>query len=321
MRIHTTGADCLVTVCVAATRPETLPDLVVTLKAQAFPNWELIVAAQGSNPTLHAYLEKEAKSDDRIRWIQLDHVGKSRAVNKAAEIARGEILAFTDDDCTADPTWLEVITTSFRQQPDVGVVAGDLIASKSVSGMVSTCPATRTIECLYRPSGHAPRAPAGFYFGGANLAVRHDVFDQLGGFDGFLGPGTDYPAAEDVDFGLRAELRHIPMWTRPESIIHHTNGRRYGILSVHRHIRNYALGSGALLAKLRMMDHVLVKDWSPKPTLEVVMSLPWAPMQSARHLWQSRYLRWSDADYSRRFQLSEDFLSQLREGNIAPELV
>ena len=40
-------------------------------------------------------------------------------------------MAFTDDDCEADPDWLEVIAGYFEREPDLGLLGGAVIAPPS----------------------------------------------------------------------------------------------------------------------------------------------------------------------------------------------
>jgi GT2 family glycosyltransferase len=236
---------------------------VNSILLQQGPEWELVVCTQGDDPSLKQEVERLRAVDPRIRFIHLDKMGKSLAINTTMAAARGDVLAFTDDDCEAAPDWLAVIARCFEERPDVGIVAGDLIAPPAARLRPSTCPATSTIECVYRPSEHDFKGPPGFYWGGGNFAIRRSALDRVGPFDVNLGPGTEFPSSEDIDFALRAELLDVVMWTTPRSKIHHTYGRRSGISSVLAHHRGYAIGSGALIAKLDLAGHRLGREWGP----------------------------------------------------------
>ena len=189
-------------------------------------------------------------------------------MNAATKQASGDILAFTDDDCEARPDWLSVVAACFAENPAVGLVAGDVVpAPKSSRFELSTCPAAQTPDYTYVPRDHAAGAPPGWYFIGANMAVRRDVFDLVGGFDPFLGVGTDFPSCEDVDFGLRAEELGVVMRTSPRSVVFHTYGRRSGLRNLLRHHRGYAVGSGALGGKLALWNHRLANGFAPKKAI------------------------------------------------------
>jgi hypothetical protein len=77
--------------------------------------------------------------------------------------------------CAAD--WLEVIADCFAREPRVGLVGGNCLPPKLRGVHLSVCPATRVIDCVYDPAALGFVALPGFYFGGANIAVRHDTLE------------------------------------------------------------------------------------------------------------------------------------------------
>lgn len=99
---------------------------------------------------------------------------------------------------------------------------------------------------------------------GANFAIRKEVFQKVGFFDEYLGPGTEIPASEDVDYKLRMEYYGISMGSSPRAIVYHTFGYRYGLRAIMRHARNYQYGSGGLAAKLTLMKDPRGEQWIRK---------------------------------------------------------
>jgi glycosyltransferase involved in cell wall biosynthesis len=303
----------MITVCVGSIRGHTLSYLVDSILEQDYADWELIIAAQGSDPKLLAESERAQRRDPRIRSIHLETFGLSRARNAAIDQAHGDIVAFTDDDCQAAPNWLSTIHACFEARPEVGIVAGNLVPSQATRRGASTCPATYTIECVYVPADLDYCGPPGFYWAGANFAVRRTALDHIGLFDPYLGPGSEFPAAEDVDFGLRAEALNVPMWTTPTSIVHHTFGRRYGLNNVLKHYRTYALGSGALGAKLSLLNHPVLARWrtsrSPRQTAMAVLR---NPARELFLLYRAWYLAQGSRAYLSNFEVGPDGLTQPR---------
>lgn len=247
----------MISVCVTTIRPHTIRYLIASLKQQEFSQWELVIAVQGENPELKAVLEEESRSDPRILCLYLEPKGKSYALNIATQHASYPLLAFTDDDCEADSLWLQKIYQCFATDSITGIVAGDLRPPRNegVPSLLSVCPQTYTKECQYDPSREGKKWPDGFYWGGANFAIRKELYEKMGGFDEAIGPGTSYPGAEDTDFAYRATLMGIKIWTTPQIIIYHTFGRRNGIRACLHHFRNYALGSGAFLGKVYLVKN------------------------------------------------------------------
>ena len=307
-----------VSICVASIRGATLPYLISSIRSQIYHDWELIIATQGNDPFLLSYVNQNVRRDPRISFIHIPRCGKSYALNQAIDAARGDIIAITDDDCVAAPDWLRVTTDCFARDPSVGIVAGNLIAFPADRPCISTCPATYTMEYVYRPEKENHRAPPGFYFGGGNLAIRRSVLDLVGSFDPYLGPGTEFPAAEVVDFNLRAESMGIVMWTTPRSIIYHTYGRRFGLDNVIKHHRGYALGSGALHAKLKLWNHRLLNNWhGPRGLRESVVSFIKNPPQWLLETYKSTFENIGYSSYMSDFDIDNKIISHPKSELVA----
>jgi GT2 family glycosyltransferase len=63
----------------------------------------------------------------RIRIVREDILGHSSARNRGVREARGEVIAFTDDDARASPGWLRALVSTC-ERPDVGCVGGPVRA-------------------------------------------------------------------------------------------------------------------------------------------------------------------------------------------------
>lgn len=179
-------------------------------------------------------------------------MGLSIARNHGIAEARGEIVAFTDDDCEAPEDWLSAIHDAFKRYPGVGVVVGSLVRPKhEPSRAFSVCPEVVASELLYDPAATGTSAPERWGAAGGNFAFRREVLDAVGPFDELLGAGAPFPATEDTDYLIRVEALGWQMYSTPTLVIHHTYG--YGMDSaVYRLKGNYALGNGALAARLSL---------------------------------------------------------------------
>ncbi|MEZ4714204.1 MAG: glycosyltransferase [Caldilineaceae bacterium] len=302
--------DMLVSICIASVRGHTIPYFVDSILAQTYKDWELIVAVQGNEPSLLNYVEQAQQNDARIKVIHVDRFGKTHALNKTINAAQGEIIAFTDDDCTAPPNWLQTFIDCFEQEPAVGLVAGDLVPPPASSFSISTCPTTYTIECIYDPKASGFQGPPGFYWSGGNFAARRSVTDLIGPFDEYLGPGTDYPVADDTDYALRAEDLGVIMWTTPRSVIYHTYGRRTGLQNFLKHHKAYARGSGGLIGKLKLWGHKLFDEWEEELKLSgALTSLSSNPRRGLLNLYTTKFRRMAYEQYLSNFELDENHLS------------
>ena len=72
----------------------------------------MIVVDDGSRPGIEAIVDQFSG----MRYVRQKHVGLSAARNQGAREARGDILAFTDDDCEPDPAWLVELVAEMPRQ-------------------------------------------------------------------------------------------------------------------------------------------------------------------------------------------------------------
>lgn len=263
-RLHQ-GADVRtkkmkITVSVASVRADTLNATVASIRAQSYSSWELIIAGQGDDRAVRQLTESFIRADPRIRYVHVDRMGLCGARNAAMSVATGDVLAFTDDDCEAEPSWLAVLASCFEAEPDVGVVGGALLPPAS-SRRFGNCPQLICDEVLYDPIATGRQVPAGWDWAGGNFAVRAVVAQRAGQFDEYLGPGTDFRACEDTDYKLRLEAMGVKMLSTPRSVVHHTYGTRYGLRALLAHQRNYARGNGAMAAKLTLKGDPRGAEW------------------------------------------------------------
>ncbi len=82
-----------------------LPECLRALSELRYPNYEVIVVDDGSKPGI----EQIVRAAGNARYRQQPHRGLSAARNLGAKEARGEILAYTDDDCVPDRDWLDYL--------------------------------------------------------------------------------------------------------------------------------------------------------------------------------------------------------------------
>ena len=243
-----------VSVCVAATRPDTVGQTVRSIVGQTYRNWQLIVIAQGPGAEgVAGAVERELGDGHDAMVMAQSGRGLSRARNAAVKAAAGDVVAMIDDDCEADPAWIEVIVDRLLAEPAAGLVGGAVVAPPRERRGPGNCPCCAPGEVLYEPARGADRPPPGFRWIGANFAFRRSTAERVGAFDEMLGAGARFPVAEEIDFMRRAEALGIAMLTTPKAVVYHTYGWRHGIGPVMRLQRNYARGNGAYAAKLTLL--------------------------------------------------------------------
>lgn len=152
---------------------------------------ETIVVDDGSTD---GTADRVAREFPWVRLLRLAPCGLSAARNAGAEAARGEVLAFTDDDCLPDPEWLLRLDRIFRQQRHAAVGGPNLpqVPKSRLEAVICAAPGAPSHVMLDDECAeHLP---------GCNLAARKSVWQAVGGFDPQF-----QTAGDDVDFCWRLQ--------------------------------------------------------------------------------------------------------------------
>ena len=200
-------------------------------------DWEVLVVDNNSNDGTRAIAEEFClRQNSRFRYIFEHQQGKSIALNTGIREARGEILAFLDDDVRVDAKWLQNLTAVFQNELRAG--AGGRILPECTF----TPPAWLSLEGKYALAplalfdlglqpGEMLEAPFG-----TNMAFRKEVFEKVGGFRTDLGPQPGpVTHSEDSEFGVRALNAGQRLWYEPSAIVYHS-------IPAHRLQKRYFLG-------------------------------------------------------------------------------
>lgn len=177
----------LVSVIVCAHRTDRLQDLldaISSIKAQSYSRIEIIMVIDG-NPELYEKAIKSAE-DSRIRVLLNEkNLGLSESRNRGISMAKGDIIAFFDDDAIAEENWVEELVRMYREM-DV-IAAGGCILPLWLSGEPKCLP--REFYWLIGATHKGFPEEVGEVRNtfGSNLSFRSDVLRALGGFRGEMG--------------------------------------------------------------------------------------------------------------------------------------
>ena len=165
---------------------------------------EVIVVNNGSTDATEAVIARHARRYAvPLRYLEEARPGKSHAINAALSVATGDVLAFTDDDVNVEATWLEAIRTAMADSA-TALIGGPVeprwerrapawlrIAADSYGRL------TAPLALLNYGSETIDLGPRTVL--GANLAVRREVFERVGGFAPHLGKlrGTRLTGEDD----------------------------------------------------------------------------------------------------------------------------
>lgn len=132
-------------------------------------------------------------------WTKGPGRGPAANRNHGASLAKGEWLAFTDDDCLPDPEWLYAFESSIRE--GIQVYEGKTVCRAGLNS----------------PLVESPINEAGGYLWSCNMMVSLTTFNRMRGFD----VSFPAPASEDVDFRLRLDQLRIEFLFVPIAIVDH----------------------------------------------------------------------------------------------------
>jgi glucosyl-dolichyl phosphate glucuronosyltransferase len=180
----------------------------------------LVVDNNSTDQTRYVFEELARRYDGRFRYLFEPQQGKSYALNSGIHAASGEILAFTDDDITADKDWLWNLTAQLRDGKWAGA------GGRVVPVWICAAPNWFPVEHPWGPivefdlglePGVLTEAPIG-----ANMAFRKEVFEKYGGFRTDLGRcGDSLISSEDLEFGRRLLSAGERLRYEPSSIVYH----------------------------------------------------------------------------------------------------
>ena len=182
--------------------------------------YEVIVINNGSDEDTPNFLRSLG---DTIKVIHNeDNLGFSKACNQGARMAKGRFLVFLNNDTLPKVGWLSPLVDELRRHPDVAVVGSKLLYPSGNIQHAGVVVSRR--DCLpylvYRNVlGDEPfvnRRRDLSAVSAACMAVREDVFHQLGGFDEGFRNGF-----EDVDFCLRVKASGYRVIYQPKSVLTH----------------------------------------------------------------------------------------------------
>jgi glucosyl-dolichyl phosphate glucuronosyltransferase len=186
-------------------RHQLLDECLAHLARQPFaPGDEVIVVDNGSIDDTSAVIARHARGYRvPLRHFDERRPGKSHALAAALAVAKGDVLAFTDDDVNVEPSWLSAIRSAMAD-PTIALIGGPVAPRWERRAPAWLRPAADNYGKLTAPLALLNYGADAIALGprtvlGANLAVRRDVFARVGGFATSLGKlqGTGLSGEDD----------------------------------------------------------------------------------------------------------------------------
>ena len=230
---------------------------------------EALAALDYPSSLLDLLVVDNAPKDDAVRRLiqtqfpNVRHVveplpGLDRARNRAILEARGEIIAFTDDDVSVDRWWVDALARLFTADPGVDAVTG-LVVPDAIDvdahrlfeqyggfGRGYDRQYFRVDDRVGEPAA-VRHGGSGRFGTGANMAFRRRLFERIGLFDPALDVGTPTNGGGDLEMFFRVLKHGGTLVYEPSAIVRHRHRGSYAALR--EQLTNNGIGFYAYLAR------------------------------------------------------------------------
>ena len=226
---------------------KTLKDCLESLDQLNYPACEIIFVDDGSTDDTPDVVKKfqsdrvqksipaGRKLPDFVPIVQRN-MGLSYARNAGAAAATGEVFAYTDSDCMADPDWLFYLIGT--------LLSGDYAG---VGGPNISPPAVNWVQAAVAGAPGGPQHVllsdvVAEHIPGCNMAFHRWAFESIGGFD------TEYrKAGDDVDFCWRLQTSGQVIAFSPAALVWHY--RRFTLKAFRKQQEGYGEAESMLRFK------------------------------------------------------------------------
>jgi glycosyltransferase involved in cell wall biosynthesis len=231
-------------------RARLLPEVLQALLRQDYGDgFEILVVDDGSRDATPQVLSEWSRLyPSRIRVFRQENAGPARARNRGVEEARGWFVAFIDDDCLPEGSWL----SGLRHALQGTAAAAGAVVNRTDGWVGRYINLESVVNHVVSSDGSVAEPITG------NFAVRTDVFRALGGFD----EAIRVAGGEDTEFGLRLRAAGHTIVLAPLARVRHES--RTGPVDYLRMIFRHGRGRrrlGERVSEFRLNVPVLRLLW------------------------------------------------------------
>lgn len=198
--------------------PHRLRHCLAALEKQTYPSnrYEVLAVDNGSEESIEPVVAEFGQARAALQSIP----GSYAARNRGIQLAKGEVLAFTDADCIPAADWVEQGVEALRAGTNVGLVGGGINVFYSSLGRPT--PVEFVDDDMHLNQERACRN--GFAFT-ANVFTHRSVFEEVGPFDDRLKSGGD------VEWGHRVSAHGFNVAYAEAACVAHPARRTYAALA------------------------------------------------------------------------------------------
>ncbi len=228
----------LVTVAVCTRdRPDDMKLCLAAISQLDYPHLDILVVDNA--PQTESTKELIETYYPQVRYVREPRPGLDWARNRAILEAKGEIIAYTDDDVVVDARWVKGLVQAFLESPDTMAVTGLVVPYELETeaqvlfedyGGFGRGFKTRRYQTTSNQSMPWQWLGAGQFGTGANMAYRRSVFETIGYFDPALDVGTPTNGGGDLEMFIRVLKAGYSLVYEPTAMIRHRHRREYAQL-------------------------------------------------------------------------------------------
>jgi GT2 family glycosyltransferase len=249
-------------------------DSVAAALAKAAPlDAEIVIVDNGSTDDTPARITAWASACTvSVQLLSEPTPGLSRAHNRALRAARGDLFAFTDDDCRLSKDYVSQLLRHDAADTDL-VLRGGRIELGDATDLPLTINTDPNLIRWNRKKNSARRECLSGRINGCNMTMRRALVDRVGPFDEDFGPGARFISGGDTDYIYRAYLADATLEYVPDMTVFHHHGRKTSE-DGKKLLRSYMKGNGALLARYLFKHPNLCRPfyWDCKNALREIIT-------------------------------------------------
>lgn len=229
-------------------RKNKLKDCLDSLFAQDYPDEkvEWIVVDDGSDDKIHEMVNTLRAVKPNLKYFAQLRKGPAKARNLGVEVSLGDIIAFVDDDCVVDKSWVKLMVDFHQKNKYIAAVGGETLTSSNASSvLVSQFLSACSIESCVKNKSEV------VFFPTCNVSLKRRLFDRYKFDENFPLPG-----GEDLEFFWRLfKEGYRFVYDKNIKVIHYRNDSFFSFIK-----QAYIYGRGNFLVQKIHRDHPLLKE-------------------------------------------------------------
>jgi GT2 family glycosyltransferase len=197
-------------------RPQSLTRLIGSLGPQIHAGDHELIIAENGTPTPVPLDRTSFNTNADILHLHESRRGKCRVQNRAIARARGDIIAFLDDDLAVAVGYADAVEQFFAAYPHFAAMKGRILPAEDPVGKVGAN--APYLDLPIADDGDQVIAVRGVL--GANMAFRAVALQQVGPFDERLGPGAS-GHEEETEISQRLRRAGLHIGYAPHALVWH----------------------------------------------------------------------------------------------------